>query len=275
MFEGVKDFFSGRGRRLGKLSFTDVLISILGLIAFVIIWHLSVIILNTPYLPYPVEVLDAFFRSFSEIDPITGVTMWKNLEASLNRFLVGFLLAAIVAIPIGLGLGWSKIAETAAKPIIEIFRPIPPLAWAPFFFIVFGAFLGPVLVIFLGVLFPILSNVIFGVKSVDPNLLDAAKTLGAKQTDLFLKVIFPYTVPFLMAGVTIGLGIGWMCIVAAEMIGAEGGGVGLFIQNMNAIGRYPEMFAGMAVVAILGIITVGGARYIEIRLSKWMGVSHK
>ncbi len=275
MLESIRDFFSGRNKRLGRLSFSDVIIAIIGLIAFVVVWHLSAMILDTTYLPFPAEVADAFFRSFAVKDPISGVTMWDNLESSLNRFLVGFVLAVIIAVPIGLALGWSRVAENATKPIIEIFRPIPPLAWAPFFFIVFGAFLGPVLVIFLGVVFPILSNVIFGVKSVEPSLIDAAKTLGAKQSTLFLKVILPYTVPYLMAGITIGLGIGWMCIVAAEMIGAEGGGVGLFIQNMNAIGRYPEMFAGMAVVALLGIITVGGAGYIERKLSNWMGVSRK
>jgi NitT/TauT family transport system permease protein len=257
------------------VTFSDLVISAVSLIAFVVIWHLASIYLNTAYLPTPGEVANAFFNSFSVKDPVSGVTMWKNLESSLYRFLVGFLLALFVAIPIGLFMGSYRVAEAVGKPIVEIFRPIPPLAWAPFFFVVFFAFWGPVMVIFLGVLFPLLSNIIFGVKNVEPQLIDAAKTLGASRTTMFVKVIFPYTIPFLMAGITIGLGIGWMCIVAAEMIGVEGGGIGLYILNQSNIGNYPYMFAGMAVVAVLGIITVGGASYLERRLSKWMGVSRK
>jgi NitT/TauT family transport system permease protein len=271
----VKDFFTGRSRRFGKVTFTDLIISALSLVAFVVLWHLASVSLDTAYLPTPGEVVTAFFNSFSVKDPVSGVTMWKNLESSLYRFLIGFILALAVAVPIGLLMGSYRVAEAIGKPIVEIFRPIPPLAWAPFFFVVFFAFWGPVMVIFLGVLFPLISNVIFGVKNVEPQLIDAAKTLGASKTDLFTKVIFPYTIPFLMAGITIGLGIGWMCIVAAEMIGVEGGGIGLYILNQSNIGNYPYMFAGMAVVAVLGIITVGGASYLERRLSKWMGVSRK
>ena len=106
--------------------------------------------------------------------------------------------------------------------------------------------------------------------SVEPQLIDAAET-GASKSDLFAKVVFPYTVPYLMTGIRIGLGIGWMCIVAAEMIGARGGGVGIYILTRATVGRYDYMFAGMVVIAALGLLTVEAASYVERRVSKWMG----
>lgn len=198
--------------------------------------------------------------------------MWGNIWASLRRFGMGFIIAFGLAIPLGLLMGFFPTLEIFAKPIIEIFRPIPPIAWVPVFLLVFALFWGPVAVIFIGVFFPLLSSVIFGVKSVDKNLVDAAKTLGANRRVLFSKVVFPYTIPYLMTGVTIGLGIGWMCIVAAEIIGAVGGGVGYYIDFMQQLGKYPSMYAGMVVIAILGIVTVGVSRYIEGRLTKQMGM---
>ena len=128
-------------------------------------------------------------------------------------------------------------------------RPIPPIAWVPLFFVAFGLFIGPVMTIFLGAFFPLVTNVMFGVKSVEPALLDAAKTLGASRMTIFTKVVFPYTIPYLMTGVTVGLGIGWMCIVAAEMIGARGGGIGAIILRNGDIGLYEYMFAGMLMIA--------------------------
>jgi NitT/TauT family transport system permease protein len=169
-------------------------------------------------------------------------------------------------------MGFSKVADTFGRTIVEIFRPIPPIAWAPFFFIVAGVFWGPIMPVFLGVFFPVLSNVIFGVKSVDPLLLDVAKTQGASKPTLFRKVILPSTIPYLMTGIRIGLGIGWMCIVAAEMIVAQGGGVGLYISQMSLVGKYDYMFAGMVVIAILGILTMELSGYIERRVSRRMGM---
>lgn len=245
--------------------------AVLSIAIFLVLWYGLSIYLDTAYLPTPVEVWDALVDSFNTPDPSLGVTMWDSIMASLKRFVIGFVLALAVAVPIGLVMGFSKFAGMIGKPIVEVFRPIPPIAWVPFLFVVTGMIWGPILAIFIGVLFPVLSNVIFGVKSVEPQLIDAAKTQGASKSDLFAKVVFPYTVPYLMTGIRIGLGIGWMCIVAAEMIGARGGGVGIYILTQANIGRYDYMFAGMVVIAALGLLTVEAASYVERRVSKWMG----
>jgi NitT/TauT family transport system permease protein len=169
-----------------------------------------------------------------------------------------------------MGRLWA--AEAVGKPLVELFRPIPPLAWIPIFLLLFGVIWGPIAIVFLGVFFPILLNIQFGARSVDPTLIDAARTLGARRIDIFTKVVLPFTIPYLMTGVTVGLGIGWMCIVAAEMLGAVGGGVGYFIFTTAGNSQYPYMYAGMLMIGILSILTTGIAGLFERRVSKWMGM---
>lgn len=253
-------------------NFRQIAFGVAAIVTFVAVWWIFAAYLNLAYLPSPDKVVGAFFESFTKTEISLGTTMWDNIAASLQRFGIGFIFALGLALPIGLIMGFIKMADNFFKPLVELFRPIPPVAWVPVFLLIFGLFWGPVMVIFLGVFFPLLSNVIFGVKSVDQPLIDAARTMGADRITLFKKVIFPYTIPFIMTGITIGLGIGWMCIVAAEMIGAIGGGVGFYIFYSESIGRYEFMYAGMAVIAILGIGTVGVSHYVENRLNRRMGV---
>lgn len=257
---------------LNKPLVKGVVITSFSLIMFIITWWAASLVADLVYLPTPPEVLDALVKSFTTKDPNLGVDMWQNMYASLKRFVLGFLLAFIVAVPLGLAMGFSRIVELLAKPVVEVFRPIPPIAWVPFFIAVFFYLWGPVMVIFIGVLFPLLSNIYFGVKSVEPILLDAARTQGASRLQLFTKVIFPYTVPFLMTGIRIGMGIGWMCIVAAEMIGGVGGGIGFYINLQANLGLYSNMFAGMIVIAILGLATTGIMQYLENVTNRRMGI---
>lgn len=223
------------------------------------------------YVPYPGEVAEAFVDSFRTPDP-TGLLMTEHIFASLKRIFFGFVLAFSIAVPAGLLMGSYSTAEGLGMPIVEIFRPIPPLAWVPLLIIVLGHLLGPIVVVFLGIFFPILFNVMLGVKSVDPVLMDAAKTLGARRKHLFFKVVLPFTTPYLMTGIKVGLGIGWMCIVAAEMIGQYGGGVGYYIWARAEAGWYDYVFAGIVMIAILGVMTTGVASQIERRLYSWMGM---
>ncbi|MDH3364944.1 MAG: ABC transporter permease [Thermoplasmata archaeon] len=223
------------------------------------------------YIPYPGEVAEAFLDSFVTTDA-TGLLMMDHIFASLKRIFLGFTLAFVIALPAGLLMGSYQTSEGLGMPIVEIFRPIPPLAWIPIFLVVLGHLWGPVAIVFFGIFFPILFNVMLGVKRVDPILIDAAKTLGAGRQHIFFKVVLPFTTPYLMTGIKVGLGIGWMCIVAAEMVGQYGGGVGYYIWAMNEFSLYDYVFAGIAVIAILGILTTGVAGQIERRLYIWMGM---
>lgn len=241
---------------------------------FIAAWWIFALYLqgqNFYYLPTPLEVWNALILSW-ELDPVTHQPLLANINASLGRFLLGFVIAIVVAVPLGLLIGYSSLIDAFSKPIIEVLRPVPPIAWVPFLLLALGLFWGPVITIFIGVFFPVLSNVIFGVRSVDPLLIDVAKTQGASNRQVFTKVIFPFSIPFIMAGLKIGVGIGWMCIVAAELFAAQGGGIGVLITAGQTIGRYDIMFAGMVVVGLLGIVTLTVSEYLEKRVKIWMGM---
>jgi len=188
--------------------------------------------------------------------------------------LLGYAIALVIGFPAGLLMGSYWSADALGRPILEMFRPIPPLAWVPVFVFVFGALWGPVGIVFLGAFFPILINVMFGVKSVDPSLVDAARTLGARRRDIFVKVTMPTTIPYLMTGLKVGIGIAWMCIVAAEAIGLRGGaGLGYYISLSSLqFGLWPQTYATMIVIGILSMVTTGLASLLEQRFYKWSGM---
>lgn len=255
------------------------LLAALSLVLFVMVWHLVSWWLTqtdpilAKYIPYPADVGRALLDSFVSPVPGPGHTMGTLILASLQRVLLGFAIALGLALPLGLLMGAFRTVEDLGKPIVEIIRPIPPIAWVPVFMFALKSFWGPVAIVFLGAFFPILINVIFGVKSVDQTLLDAAKTLGAKRRALFEKVIVPFTLPYLMTGVKVGFGIAWMCIVAAEMLPVTGGGgLGYAIWSTADISRYDYTYAAMIVIGILSMATTGLASQVEERVYKWMGM---
>lgn len=254
--------------RFGRMIF----ITTTSLLSFLLIWWVLSIISDIPYFPNPQRTWAALGLLLERGDLATGLTMWQNVEASLRRFAGGFTIAFAVAVPLGLALGYSKTVEEFVNPIVEILRPIAPIAWAPLFVLALGTSLGPMMVVFIGVFFPLLSNTIFGVKKIDSHLVDAAKTLGANEYQIFYKVMLPCTVPYIMNGIRIGLGIGWMCIVAAEMIAPFGGGIGYFINNQAQIGNWPNVFVGLGIISVLGIMTTGLADYIHRIISRRMGL---
>jgi len=260
-------------------NWTRYLIGSLSLVVFVLVWQLYAGYLHShnvgykDWIPYPKDVFVALVHSFTIRNVASGnLTMTDHIFASLKRILGGFLVAVGLAVPLGLLMGTFRTVDAAARPIVEVIRPIPPLAWIPIFIVVLGSLWGPIIIVFLGIFFPVLLNVIFGVRSVDPILVDAARTLGAGRRQLFPKVVLPFTLPYLMTGIKVGLGIGWMCIVAAEMVGNYGGGVGWYIFNEASNFQFDFTFAGMIVIAILGILTTGVAAQVEVRLYKRMGL---
>ncbi len=249
-----------------------LLITISSLLAFILAWwFLSVAVTSFP-IPSPERTWLAFERLLERGDISAGLTLWDHIEASLIRFGGGFAIAFLVAVPLGLFLGYSRLAEEFSQPIVEILRPIAPIAWAPLFVLSLGTSLGPIMVVFIGVFFPLLTNTVFGVKKIDKHLVDAARTLGANDFQIFYKVMVPCTIPYVMNGIRVGLGIGWMCIVAAEMIAPFGGGIGYFLNNQATVGNWPNVFVGLAIVSILGILTTGLADYVHRTLSKRMGI---
>ncbi|MGB2825042.1 MAG: ABC transporter permease subunit, partial [Thermoplasmata archaeon] len=200
--------------------------------AFIIFWHGFAWLLRywdwdfQEYVPFPVDVFTVLVDSFVHEVPGMDMSMGVMAFASFKRVVIGFTLALVVAFPLGLLMASFRFVNYLGDPIIEMFRPIPPVAWIPVFLVMLSVLWGPVAIVFLGAFFPILLNVMFGVKRTDQTLIDAAKTLGARKIDIFTKVVIPSTAPYLMTGVKVGLGISWRCIVAAEMLPVLSGGVG-------------------------------------------------
>lgn len=283
----MNDWIRGLERAFMKVirqNWLNTILSGISIAAFITIWWLVSAwfhgdwpfesrswVITAEYIPYPWVVIKAFFDSFNHPDPVSQLNMWDHVYASMKRITFGFVLACAAAVPLGLLMGRSRKAEAVSSPELELFRPIPPLAWVPIFTIALGFLWGPIVIVFMGIFFPLLLSVRLGAKSVDPLLIDAARTLGANRLQIFMRVVLPYTTPYLMTGIKVGLGIGWMCIVAAEMLGAVGGGVGWYIWGTAQVARYDLMYAGMVTIGVLSILTTGVAGFLEQRLYKWMG----
>ncbi|MCX9024915.1 MAG: ABC transporter permease [Candidatus Methanoperedens sp.] len=258
-----------------------LVINLISLIGLVILWHLLVIlarenIFNIPFIrlkdvPTPVETWYALIGSlFTKIyGPGLTVGILEHTQASLLRVIEGGIIAFIIGVPLGIGIGYSKLIGNILNPIIEIIRNMPPMAWIPLavFILVSG---GSIFIVFIGTVFPIILNTIYGVKSTDVKLIDAAKTLGASGSQVITKVIIPSAFPSIIAGLRIGLGVGWMAIVAAEMVIRSPIGLGYFIWNMGELGRYPEMVAGMIVIGVIGYIMNISILLLQKRFIKWV-----
>jgi len=257
-----------KAQRFGRF----LLITAVSLAALLMIWWILSIVIKTSAIPAPPAVWDSFVYLFEHGDKVTGYSMWDHIIASLKRFAVAFVIAFAVAVPAGLLIGYSKVLDDFTKPIIEVLRPIAPIAWAPVLVFAIDRVWGPILVVFIGIFFPLLTNTIFGVKKIDTGLVDASKTLGANKTQTFYKVMFPCTVPYIMNGVKIGLGIGWMCIIAAEMVAPYGGGLGYFISMHAFNGSWPAVYVGIILISILGLLTIGLAERAHKIIAKRTGL---
>jgi ABC-type nitrate/sulfonate/bicarbonate transport system permease component len=191
-----------------------------------------------------------------------------NLLASLRREATAFLFAA-TAIPLGMAMGWWRVVYNQVNPVMEILRPIPPLAWIPLSILWFG--LGDEqneFIIFLGMFFPILVNTIVGVKNIEPNFVRAARSLGASEWKVLWRVVLQGALPQIITGVRIGLGVGWMALVAAELVGANSG-LGFLINDARSMLRTDIIAVGMLTIGIIGLVIDTVIRLLSRRLLPW------
>lgn len=176
-----------------------------------------------------------------------------HLMASLKREVVAFLIS-LTAIPLGIAMGWWRVVYNQVSPIMEMLRPIPPLAWIPLSILWFG--IGDTqneFIIFLGIFFPILVNTIVGVKNIEPNLVRAARSLGAPEYKVLMRVVFKGALPQIITGIRIGLGVGWMALVAAELVGANSG-LGFIINDARSMLRTDIIVVGMLTIGLVGLL---------------------
>ncbi len=213
-----------------------------------------------------------------------------NITISLFRVLIGYFLAVLIAIPLGIIMGYKNLVYNMFNNFIGLFRPIPPLAWVPLVLAWFGVLSlanifpvesGPiylylrniqismVFIIFIGGFFPIITSTIYGVKSVRKTLIDSARTLGANDWDILRKVILPAAAPSIVNGMRTGLGVAWMCLVSAEMLPGSISGVGYLITHAYTIARTDVVIAGMISIGAVGALLDFLFREYEDRKFTW------
>ena len=197
--------------------------------------------------------------------------LFKYIVASLFRVTWGFGLAAVLAIPLGLAIGWFRRTEMSINPLVQVFRPISPLAWIPLAILWFGVGdSAAIFLIFLGCFFPLLLTAINAVRNVPSVYINAGRNFGLRPGDLIHRVLYPAVVPQLLIGLRITLGVAWLVVVAAEMIAVDSGLGFLIVDARNAGNRYDLVVAGMVVIGLIGLLLDTAMRSLErVKSFRW------
>jgi len=243
-------------RRVQSVMVRDVfLLPALGFLGIILLWWL-VATLKSDLLPNPVEALianwDYITHPFYRRGPGDLGIGWL-LMASLRRVLIGFGLGALVAIPLGFLIGTSRAAKLALNPIIQIFKPVSPLAWLPIALAIFNlAEPSAIFVIFITSLWPTMINTALGVSSVSKDYLDVARVLEMPARRRITKIIWPASLPYIFTGLRISLGIAWLVIVAVEML-TGGTGIGFFVWDEWSRLNLSSVFLAVLVIGLTGL----------------------
>ena len=246
-------------------------------LVLIVLWDRVVFITGTRLIPSPAQVgLMMYDFTFGGIydDAFSGTIllhMWKSMQ----RVYGGFFLAALLGIPLGLLIGRIKFLRQLLDPTISLLRPIPVTAWLPLSMIFFG--LGPnaaVFLVFLGAFYPILLNTLFGVRSVDPRLFEAAAMLGCTGSAMFRQVVLPAAQPAIFSGLRIAHGFAWILIVVGEMTGVPTG-IGSVIMDGRTLSRTDLVVTGMIVIGVAGFVTDRIIVKISNRFLAWSPQHHE
>jgi NitT/TauT family transport system permease protein len=229
------------------------------------LWHYSVAWTATKIFPSPLDVK----KGIAEL--IHKHVLWADIIDSLRRVAIGFGAATVIGIPLGLALGWYPVANQVVNPVLQILRPISPIAWIPVAIILLG--IGDhaaTSLIFLGALFPIIVACIDGVSNVPSVFRLAGRNFGLGPFRLLTRVVFPAALPKIIVGLRIALGIAWLVVVAAEMIAVDSGLGYLVIDSRNSGKRYDLVVAAMLIIGLIGLILDTGIRRLEkLKSIRW------
>ena len=252
----------------GRSRVGDAVTALVFPIAVLTIWHFATYGRKYSLIPPPSEVAKALYDlAFGGInDDAFSHTLHIHLLASMSRVYGGFGLALLVALPLGLMIGRIPLVRRLLDPTLQVLRPIPVTAWLPLAMILFG--LGPRSAFFLvclGAFYPILINTIFGVRSVDPRLFEAASMLGCQGTAQFFRVVLPASLPAIFTGLRLGLGFAWVVIVVGEMTGVQTG-LGAIIMDARQLSRTEIVISGMIVIGVAGFIS----DRLVVLLGQWL-----
>lgn len=223
-------------------------------------------LINPLFLPAPGQVLQKLL-TIASAQGFMDATLWQHLAASLGRIVVALLAATIVGIPVGIAMGLSPTVRGILDPLIELYRPVPPLAYLPLMVIWFGiGETSKILLIYLAIFAPVAMSALAGVKSAQQVRIRAAQSLGANRAQVLWLVILPGALPEILTGLRIGLGVGWSTLVAAELIAATRG-LGFMVQSAGEFLATDVVLAGIAVIAIIAFGLELGLRALQRRLT--------
>jgi NitT/TauT family transport system permease protein len=229
------------------------------------VWHYSVIWTATKVFPSPLSVEKGL------VELVHKHVLWADIVDSLRRVAIGFGLAAIIGIPFGLALGWYPALNQIFNPVLQILRPISPIAWIPVAIIFFGVGDKPAtFLVFLGAFFPIVVACAGGVSNVPSIYRRAGRNFGLSSPQILARVVFPAALPQILIGLRIALGIAWLVVVAGEMIAVDSGLGYLVIDSRNSGKRYDLVVAAMLIIGVIGLALDVIFRQVEkIRSVRW------
>jgi sulfonate transport system permease protein len=226
-------------------------------------YHVNLGLVTFANVPPPTEVASAAV-DFAQSSKASG-----HLLSSLRRVSIGFSIAVVLGVALGLAIGRSRRAGDILLPPLELLRPIPAVAWIPLAVLMFPSSEASMIYItFIGALFPILLNTVHGVENVDPRLIASAKSLGGTRSAILREVVLPGAAPAIVTGLAIGMGTSWFCLVTAEMISGQFG-IGYYTWESYIIQRYPDIVVGMALIGLLGMGSSLILRRIGAALTPW------
>jgi len=259
------DFVFDRKTGVARIFHIKTILNLLSIVSLFVIWGLLVHfrVYRFALLPSPAEVLNW------GIEWVKSPDFWMDAALTTLRVFGGVTVACIIAIPVGLMIGWNKVFSDLTFPMLEILRPIPGIAYIPIAILFFPWEEASVAFIcFVGAFFPILLNTIAGVGSIDRDFFRAARCLGSKPGQVFWHVVMPGALPSIATGAALGMGIGWMASVAGEMISGKWG-LGYRIWEAYTLIRYPLIVDGMIAIGILGLGSSMLIRCLMMRMIPW------
>jgi len=249
---------------------TLAMLTIAGVLVFFLLWQMGVStgLLSSKYVASPLNIFNLFVVKLADPNP-DGAVLGVNVLASLEVSLIGFFLAIIIGIPLGLFMGWYKGFDSFMRPIFEMVRPIPPVSWIPLTIVALGIGLkAKAFIVFFSAFVPCVINAYTGIKQTSPVLINVAKTCGASHFTIFWKIGIPSAMTMTFAGIRIALGNAWATLVAAEMLAASAG-LGYMILMGRQFARPDIVLLGIVVIGAIGTLLTSILVMIENRMLGW------
>ena len=263
------DHAAERGRfTLYKLITNTYFLYAVSIVAFFSLWHWTAAEkIFRDSLATPAQVLDQMIRLTSM--KFAGTKLWGHIWASFQRVIIGFALASVVAVPLGLFMALNKTVNAVVKPLFDLFKPMPPIAWVSIAILWFGiGEFSKVFIIIIGTFVPCLLNAYNGVRLVDPDLYDVIRVLGGNRRDEIFHVCFPASFPAVFAGLQISLSAAWTCVLAAELMNSRDG-LGFLIKRGMDTHNPSLVLSGMLLIAAAAWVSSLGVSLLERKLCPW------